>query len=118
MSAPKKNVLETNLSSGLSTDYKLAFASLSNLLERIAEEDSSRTKLLALKAFRHRKIKGYVEYFTDLGYEDPTNDANTRQIVLIKKNVDLLNELRTTEKIDVKQLQDIHSSLLAILKGA
>ena len=113
---PKK-VIETNRLSGLSIDYKLAFASLSNLLERIAEDDSSRTKLLALKAFRHRRIKNYVEYFTDLGYENPTTNANTRQISLIKENVDLLNELRTIERIDVNQLQEIHSSLLAILKG-
>ena len=116
MNVPEKS-FTTNPLSGLSLDYKLAFASLSNLLERIAEDDSSRTKLLALKAFRHRKIKNYTEYFSDLGFDDFLTDANERQLNIIKENVDLLNELRTMEKIDVKQLQKIHSLLLSTLKG-
>ena len=102
--------------SGLSLDYKLAFASLSNLSSELRRMIHS-YKAFSIKSVRHRKIKNYTEYFSDLGFDDFLTDANERQLNIIKENVDLLNELRTMEKIDVKQLQKIHSLLLSTLKG-
>ena len=83
-----------NDKSGLSLEYRYAFASLTNLLERIRDNDAARTRNLALKAFRHRKIKTYIEYFNDLGYRDVKTDANKLSINLLNDNITLLNTLR------------------------
>lgn len=113
----KKYPPNINNKSGLSFEYRYAFASLTNLLERIRENDAARTRNLALKAFRHRKIKTYTEYFDDLEYQDVKTDANKLSINLLDENIMLLNTIRKSEKLEISELEKIEKTLFSVLRG-
>ena len=108
------NVIST---SGLSSDYRLAFGSLSNYIERTQEDNLPRTRHLALKAFKHRHIKNYLEYFDPQVYSNVLTEKNKSAVDKISQQIELLNEIRLNEDVDLNQLMEIHQCLTDLLSG-
>ena len=97
--------------SGVSYDYRMAFGSLTNYLEKVADNDPPRTRHLALRAFLHRSIPSYEEYFTVEEYDTVVDNLNREVVEKINNIVDKLNELRSQKLSDFEVLHPLKISL-------
>jgi hypothetical protein len=113
----KKNIPNICPHSGISYDYRLAFGSLTNYLERVSEGDPARTRHLAKRTFLHRHIPKYEEYFDSREYDNVINDQNHALIEQLNGIVEELNELRTQEIVDFDVLNALRMKLLGLIKG-
>jgi len=104
--------------SGVSCDYRLAFGNLTNYLERVAEEAPARTRHLAKRAFLHRPVPKYEEYFDSREYGNIINNQNRSVIEQMNDIVEKLNVLRTQGIIDFDVLNALRMKLMKLIKGA
>ena len=112
----KKNVSNIQPESGLSKDFKLAFGNLSNYLERIRDDESARTRHLAKRAFLHRQIPRYEEFFDEEKFLNVVNEKNRIYVTKINSYVDELNDWRLKESIDIERLNAIELAMKELLK--
>lgn len=113
----KKPVPNLSSTTGVSHDYRIAFGNLSNYLERIRDNDPPRTRHLAKRAFLHRAIPPYEEYFDPEIYSDVITDTNRETVARINAVVNTLNELRHAEVIDYDRLNPLEQELLSLISG-
>tara|TARA_B100000686_G_C16419220_1_gene776281 strand:- start:361 stop:738 length:378 start_codon:yes stop_codon:yes gene_type:complete len=113
----KKNVPNICRDSEVSHDYSVAFGSLTNYLERVADDDPPRTRHLACRAFLHRVIPKYEEYFPPEEYEDVINSQNGATVDKINSIVEKLNELRSQKISDCEVLQPLRIALVDLISG-
>ncbi len=113
----KKPVPNLSSTTGVSHDYRIAFGNLSNYLERVRDNDPPRTRHLAKRAFLHRAIPRYEEYFDPESYSDVITDANRETVSRINAVVSAINELRHAEIIDYDQLHPLEQELLSLISG-
>jgi hypothetical protein len=113
----KKDVSNICQKSNVSRDYCLAFGSLTNYLERVAANDPPRTRHLALRAFFHRLIPKYDEYFDPEEYNDVVNSQNNAVIEKINNIVDKLNELRSQKISDFEVLHPFSVALVNLISS-
>ena len=111
----KKDVPNICQNSGVSYDYRMAFGNLTNYLEKVADNDPPRTRHLALRAFLHRVIPKYEEYFDLKEYDNVVNDLNSEVVEKINNTVDKLNELRSQKISDFKVLQPLKVELTGLI---
>ena len=111
----KKDVPNICTNSNVSSDYILAFGSLTNYLERVAEDDPPRTRHLAQRAFFRRLIPKYEEYFNPEEFKDVINSRNKEVVDKINKSVDKLNVLRAQKVTDFEVLSPIRKSLVKLI---
>ncbi len=116
-SAMKKDVQNICQHSNVSFDYSLAFGSLTNYLERVAADDPPRTRHLALRAFFHRVIPKYEEYFNPEEYNNVINSQNNAVVGKINNIVDKLNELRSHKISDFEMLQPFKVALVSLISS-
>jgi hypothetical protein len=102
---------------GISYDYILAFGNLTNYLERVEEHEDARSRHLAKRAFIHRLIPRYAEYFDPQVYENPVNGLNADTVKRIDDVVDKLNSFRLEENTDFEQLSQSRKQLLSLIRG-
>ncbi len=114
-SAMKKDVPSICQNSNVSYDYSLAFGSLTNYLERVAADDPSRTRHLALRAFFHRVIPKYEEYFDPEEYDNVVNSQNSATVEKINSIVEKLNELRSQKISDCEVLHPFRIALIGLI---
>ena len=107
----KKNVPNICQHSGVSYDYGMAFGSLTNYLEKVADNDPPRTRHLAMRAFLHRVIPRYEEYFNLEEYDNVVNNQNSVVGEKINNIVDKLNELRSQKISDFEVLHPFKKAL-------
>lgn len=112
----KKNIPNICERSGISYDYRLAFGNLTNYLERVSAGDPARTRYLAKRAFLHRAIPKYEEYFDPQEYDNVINDQNRATVEEINSLVEKLNELRTQGITDFDVLNPF-KKLLELIEG-
>ncbi len=113
----KKDVPNICQKSKVSYDYSFAFGSLANYLERVAEDDPPRTRHLALRAFLHRVIPKYEEYFSPEEYNDAINSQNSEVVEKINNIVEKLNELRSQKISDCSVLAPFKVALDSLLSS-
>ena len=113
----KKTVPNVRPASGVSRDYKIAFGSLTNYLERIRDKEAARTQHLAKRAFLHRHLLRYEEHFDPEIYEDVVTDANREVVAKINAIIDTVNELRKTNVLDYDRLKPLEQELLELIAG-
>ena len=113
----KKEVPNICSQSGVSYDYNLAFGSLTNYLERVVDSDPPRTRHLALRAFFHRDIPKYEEYFDPKEYENVINSQNNEVVDNISNIVDKLNNLRSQKISDFEVLHPIKETLVSLISS-
>jgi hypothetical protein len=113
----KKNVPNICRDSKVSHDYSFAFGSLTNYLERVADDDPPRTRHLALRAFLHRVIPKYEGYFSPEEYTNVINSQNSATVEKINSIVEKLNELRSQKISDFEVLQPFRESLLSLISS-
>lgn len=101
---------------GLSRDFKLAYGNLSNYLERIRDRDSARTRHLAKRAFIHRQIPRYDEFFNEDTYLNVITEKNKIYVYKINSYIERLNLIRLSETLDFKELSEIEHALNELLK--
>jgi hypothetical protein len=111
----KKDVPNICKNSKVSYDYSLAFGGLMNYLERVAEDETPRTRHLALRAFLHRVIPKYDEYFSHAEYNNVVNSQNSTVVEKINVTVDKLNELRSKKISDCKVLKPLKEILFRLI---
>ena len=111
----KKDVPNICKNSNVSYDYSLAFGGLTNYLERVAEDEPPRTRHLALRAFLHRVIPKYDEYFSHAEYNNVVNSQNSTVVEKINVTVDKLNELRSQKISDCKVLHPLKEILFRLI---
>ena len=109
-----------NLSSnGVSTDYRRAFGSLANYLEKIEEDATPRTRHLARRAFLNRRIQRYDKVFSPLEYEDVVTPENQLIISEINSSVDKINQIREamhgTKDTNYDRLSELRANLVSLL---
>ena len=107
----KKEVPNICKHSGVSYDYRMAFGSLTNYLEKVADNDPPRTRHLALRAFFHRVIPKYEEYFKLEEYDNVVNNQNRVVVENINNIVDKLNEQRSQKVSDFEVLHPLKIAL-------
>ena len=103
--------------SGVSYDYRMAFGSLTNYLERVDADDPPRTRHLALRAFFHRLIPKYEEYFNPEEYNNVVNNQNRAVVEKINNVVDKLNELRSQKISDIEVLHPFKVALGSLISS-
>ena len=113
----KKNVPNICRDSEVSHDYSFAFGSLTNYLERVADDDPPRTRHLAFRAFLHRVIPKYEEYFSPAEYNNVINSQNSATVDKINSIVEKLNELRSQKISDCEVLQPLRIALVDLISG-
>jgi hypothetical protein len=113
----KKDVPNICQKSNVSYDYSFAFGSLTSYLERVADDDPPRTRHLALRAFLHRAIPKYEEYFEPEEYDNVINDQNNTVVKKINNIVDKLNELRSQKVSDCEVLLPFKVALADLLSS-
>ena len=113
----KKDVPNICQNSNVSYDYSFAFGSLTNYLERVADDDPPRTRHLALRTFLHRVIPKYEEYFDPEEYNNVINSQNNAVVEKINNIVDDLNELRSQKVSDCEVLLPFKVALAGLLSG-
>ena len=113
----KKDVPNICQNSNVSYDYSLAFGGLTNYLERVAANDPPRTRHLALRAFFHRLIPKYEEYFNPEEYNNVVNNQNNTIIEKINNIVDKLNELRSQKTSDFEVLHPFQVALVSLISS-
>jgi hypothetical protein len=111
----KKDVPNICENSNVSSDYFLAFGSLTNYLERVAEDDPPRTRHLAQRAFFHRLIPKYDEYFNPEEFNDVINSRNEAVVDKINKSVEKLNVLRSQKVSDFEVLSPLKEGLVKLV---
>ena len=111
----KKDVPNICQHSGVSYDYRMAFGSLTNYLEKVADNDPPRTRHLALRAFLHRVIPRYEEHFNPEEYDNVVNNLNSPVVKRINNIVDKLNELRSQKISDFEVLHPLKISLVNLV---
>ena len=111
----KKDVPNICKNSNVSYDYSLAFGGLMNYLERVAEDEPPRTRHLALRAFLHRVIPKYEEYFSLAEYNNVINSQNRAVVEKINDTVDKLNELRSQKISDCEVLHPLKEILFRLI---
>jgi len=89
----------------------MAFGSLTNYLEKVADNDPPRTRHLAMRAFLHRVIPRYEEYFNLEEYDNVVNNQNSVVVEKINNIVDKLNELRSQKISDFEVLHPFKKAL-------
>lgn len=99
-----KKVPEINDKSGLSEEYRLAYGNLSGYLKRIKDRDHPRTIALAKRAFLHRRILKYSEFFSQNNYIEVATGFNKESVKKIDNIVDKINKFR--EEIIAKSNTD------------
>jgi len=107
----KKDVPNICQHSGVSYDYRMAFGGLTNYLEKVADKDPPRTRHLALRAFFHRVIPRYEEYFNLEEYDNVVNIQNSAVVEKINNIVAKLNELRSQKISDFEVLHPFKIAL-------
>jgi hypothetical protein len=115
--AMKKDVPNICENSNVSYDYSLAFGSLTNYLERVAADDPPRTRHLALRAFSHRLIPKYEEYFDSEEYSNVINSQNAAVVGKINSIVDKLNELRSQKISEFEVLHPLKVALFSLISS-
>jgi hypothetical protein len=113
----KKKVPNICRDSKVSHDYSVAFGSLTNYLERVADDDPPRTRHLAFRAFLHRLIPKYEEYFSPVEYNNVINSQNSATVDKINSIVEKLNELRSQKISDCEVLQPFRIALVDLISG-
>lgn len=113
----KKDVPSICQHSGVSYDYRMAFGSLTNYLEKVADNDPPRTRHLALRAFFHRVIPRYEEYFNLEEYDNVVNNQNSAVVEKINNIVGKLNELRSQKISDCSVLVPFKVALDSLLSS-
>ena len=113
----KKDVPNICQNSGVSYDYRMAFGSLTNYLEKVADNDPPRTRHLALRSFFHRVIPKYEEFFDPGEYVNVVNNLNCAVVEKINNIVDKLNELRSQKISDFEALQPLKVELVGLITG-
>jgi hypothetical protein len=113
----KKDVPNICQKSNVSYDYSLAFGGLTNYLERVAADDPPRTRHLALRAFFHRMIPKYEEFFDQEEYESVVNNQNNVTVEKINNIVDKLNELRSQKISDFEVLHPFRVALVNLISS-
>ena len=113
----KKNVPNICQNSNVSYDYNLAFGSLTNYLERVDSDDPPRTRYLAMRAFFHRVIPRYEEFFDPEEYDNVINDQNRVVVEKINNTVNQLNELRSKKTSNYETLQKLKSLLADLISN-
>lgn len=103
--------------SGVSHDFRIAFGNLSNYLERIRDNDPPRTRHLARRAFLHRAIPRYEEYFDPEAYADVITDLNRGAVARINAAIDAVNALRKANVVDYDRLHPLEQELLSLISG-
>jgi hypothetical protein len=111
----KKIVPNIQPINSLSRDFKLAFGNLSNYLERIRDNESSRARHLAKRAFLHRQIPKYEDFFDPQKFSDVVNEKNKNNIEKINTYVDELNHWRFQESIDIDRLNELELAIKDLL---
>jgi hypothetical protein len=101
----------------VSYDFRIAFGNLNNYLERIEQNEAPRTRFLARRAFLHRPIPHYNEYFNPEKYDGVITDQNRDVVVRIDAVVDQLNRLREQEVTDYDALAPLRNALNALISG-
>jgi hypothetical protein len=112
----KKTVPNIQPINYLSRDFKLAFGNLSNYLERIRDNESARTRHLAKRAFLHRQIPKYEEFFDPKKFSNVVNEKNKNNIIKLNLFIDELNDWRLQESIDIERLNAIELAIKELLK--
>jgi hypothetical protein len=113
----KKDVPNICKKSNVSYDYSLAFGGLTNYLERVADDDPPRTRHLAMRAFFHRLIPKYEEYFDPEEYNNVINDQNNTVVGEINNIVGQLNELRSQKVSDFEVLHPFKVALVRLVSN-
>lgn len=113
----KKAVPNLSTATGVSHDFRIAFGNLSNYLERIRDNDPPRTRHLAKRAFLHRAVPHYEEYFGPEAYADALTESNREVVANINTVVDAINELRKSEVVDYDRLHPLEQALLSLISG-
>jgi hypothetical protein len=113
----KKDVPNICQKSNVSRDYSLAFGSLTNYLERVAADDPPRTRHLAMRAFFHRLIPKYEEYFDPEEYNNVINGQNNMVVGEINDIVDKLNALRSQKISDFEVLHPFKVALVRLISS-
>ena len=113
----KKKVPNICSQSGVSYDYNLAFGSLTNYLERVADNDPPRTCHLALRTFFHREISKYEAYFDPKEYDNVINSQNNEVVAKISGIVDKLNDLRSEKISDFEVLLSFKETLVSLISS-
>lgn len=113
----KKPVPNLSKETKVSYDFKLAFGNLNNYLERIEENDLPRTRHLAKRAFLHREIPHYDEYFNPDVYQDVVTEENKYAVNEINLVVDEINEKRRQKVSDYEQLAMLRDKLENLING-
>lgn len=113
----KKPVPNLSPVTGVSYDYRIAFGSLSNYLEKIRDNDTPRTRHMARRAFLHRAIPRYEEYFDSATYRDVITDRNRVTVSQINAIIDTINELRKASVTNYDRLHPIEQELLSLISG-
>ena len=103
--------------SGVSTDFLLAYGSLSYYLECIEEGVKPRTKFLSKRSFVHRTIPRYDQLFSPNEYSEVVTKENQKTVECLNKLVDQLNILRQQESPDFRELSLIHKDLNQLVVG-
>ncbi len=111
----KKEVPNICSQSGVSYDYNLAFGSLTNYLERVADNDPPRTRHLALRTFLHREIPKYDAYFDPKEYDNVISSQNNEVVNKISNIVDKLNDLRSQKISDFEVLHPFKETLVSLI---
>lgn len=113
----KKAVPNLSTATGVSHDFRIAFGNLSNYLERIRDNDPPRTRHLAKRAFLHRTIPRYEEYFSPETYANVQTESNREVVAKINAVIDTINELRKDEVVDYDRLYPFEQALLRLISG-
>lgn len=113
----KKTVPNLSAVTGVSHSFRIAFGNLSNHLERIRDNDPPRTRHLAKRAFLHRAIPHYEEYFDPGTYTDVLTESNREVVARINAVIDTINELRRAEIVDYDRLHPLEQTLLSLISG-
>jgi hypothetical protein len=111
----KKDVPNICKNSNVSSDYIIAFGSLTNYLERIVEDDPPRTRHLAQRAFFRRLIPKYEEYFNPEEFKDVINSRNKEVVDKINRSVDKLNVLRAQKISDFEVLSTLNKRMVKLI---
>ena len=113
----KKDVPNICPKSNVSYDYSLAFGGLTNYLERVADDDPPRTRHLAVRAFFHRVIPKYEEFFSPEEYNNVVNSQNSAIVEKINSIVEKLNELRSQKISDFEVLHPFKVALVHLISS-
>ncbi len=111
---PVPNICE---STQVSYDFKLAFGSLNNYLERVEEGDDSRTRHLAKRAFLHREILCYEDYFGSEVFQDVITAKNKDTVNKINLVVAEINERRKLQVVEYDELVELRDRLVKLVCG-